>query len=141
MTRIPDWKTTLVLVVTPAGVSAGMGQTTTDTPNRRAFEVASVRMSPPDHGPTTLSPPGASTFVATNIPLKILIQLAYEVDANKIAEKPEWFGTEYDIPAKAEGGVGLTYKQLQAPLQQLLAERARRDAEHEMRCRLWNRRY
>jgi uncharacterized protein (TIGR03435 family) len=123
MKMIPDWKTVLVLVVSLLGVSAGMGQTTSDTPRKPAFEVASVRMSPPDHGPTSLSPPGASTFVMTNAPLKILIQLAYEVDANKIVGKPEWFGTEYDISAKAEGGVGLTYKQLQAPLQQLLAER------------------
>jgi uncharacterized protein (TIGR03435 family) len=123
MQRIPDWKMTLVLVVSLAGVSAAMGQAAGDTSKNQAFEVASMRMSPPDPGRTTLSPPGASTFVVTNAPLKILIQLAYEVDANKIVGKQEWFGSEYDISAKAEGGVGLTYKQLQTPLQQLLADR------------------
>ena len=57
----------LLLVVSLAGVSAGVGQTTSDTPKKPAFEVASMRMSPPDHGSTTLSPPGASTFVVTNV--------------------------------------------------------------------------
>ena len=122
MSRITSWKTMLVLMMSLA-CPLVWGQTANDTSKKQTFEVASMRMSQPDHGPTTLSPPGTSTFVVTNAPLKILIQLAYEVDANKIVGKQEWFGTEYDISVKVEGGAGLTYKQLQAPLQQLLADR------------------
>jgi len=92
-----------------------------------AFAVASVRMTPPDSSDaitSSLTPPGASPFVARNMTLKILIQLAYGIDANKIVGIPEWMNSQgYDITAKAEGGAGLSYQQLQAPLQQLLAER------------------
>jgi uncharacterized protein (TIGR03435 family) len=113
-------KTIFILMIARCGVSQELVKAKPPV----SFEVASVRVSPPGHGPTSVSPPGASTFVATNIPLKVLIQLAYEVDAHRIAGKPEWFNVEtYDVSAKVEGGAGLSYKQLKEPLQRLLADR------------------
>jgi hypothetical protein len=53
-----------------------------------AFEVASVRMTPPGSiGNTSISPSGAARFTATNVSLEILISLAYGIDSNRIFGK------------------------------------------------------
>jgi uncharacterized protein (TIGR03435 family) len=90
-----------------------------------AFEVASVRLIPPGQGGMiSISPPGSPTFVATNINLEILIAMAYGTDSDKILSGPSWLGSQqYDVTAKVEGNPHLTYEQLKAPLQKLLAER------------------
>ena len=92
-----------------------------------AFEVASVRPTPPGKtGNTYLSPPGAAAFTATNVTLDLRIEVAYGVDENQISRAPIWFGSQhYDVSAKPEGAGGLTYVQLRQPLQQLLEKRFR----------------
>jgi len=90
-----------------------------------AFEVASVRLTPPGSiGNTYLSPPGAASFTATNVTLDLLIEIAYGVDENQILKAPLWVGSQhYDVSVKPEGPGGLTYAQLKQPLQQLLEQR------------------
>ena len=90
-----------------------------------AFEVATVRPSPPNHGYTSISPFGTARFTATNASLAYLIQLAYEIDArNQLTGKPDWLDSTYfDISAKAEDDTQLTYEQVKPLLQQLLQQR------------------
>jgi uncharacterized protein (TIGR03435 family) len=105
----------------PAGCQASSQATRSPLP---AFEVASVRLSPPDHGFTSISPYGSDTFTARNISLKVLIELAFGVNPNQIAGEPVWLNSQlYDTIAKAEGNGGLTREQLQPRLQQLLEQR------------------
>ena len=94
-------------------------------PPQPAFEVATVRPSPPNHGYTSISPFGTSRFTATNASLAYLIQLAYEIDArNLLTGKPDWLDSTYfDISAKAADDTHLTYELVKPLLQQLLQQR------------------
>jgi uncharacterized protein (TIGR03435 family) len=100
-----------------------------------AFEVASVRPTPPGKiGYTSVSPPGAGTFTATNITLKILISMAFGVDSDRIFGKQDWIDTErYDVIAKAEGGREIPKAELGPMLRQLLTERFRLSVHREMK--------
>jgi uncharacterized protein (TIGR03435 family) len=63
-------------------------------------------------------------FTATQVSLTYLICLAYEVSDYQVVNRPEWMDTEYfDVTAHVKGNVGLSYQQLQRPLQELLKER------------------
>jgi len=89
-----------------------------------AFEVASVRQSPPDHGYTSISDYGTNRFTARNASLALLIAIAYNVDSNKLLGGPGWLESQlYDISAKAEGEVALTREQMLPLLRQLLEQR------------------
>jgi uncharacterized protein (TIGR03435 family) len=88
------------------------------------FEVASVRLSPPDHGFTSVSPYGSDTFTARNATLAYLMTIAFGVDSNQISGGPGWLDSQtYDITAKAEGNGGLTREQLRPLLRELLEQR------------------
>lgn len=100
----------------------------------RTFEVASVRSSPAGHGYTSISPSGASRFVAKNASMQLLLSLAFGVNPNQISMKSGRIDNEfYDVEAKPEGESGLSYEQLQAPLQELLIARFRLSFHREMR--------
>jgi uncharacterized protein (TIGR03435 family) len=101
----------------------------------QAFEVASVRMTPPGSvRQTYLSPPGAASFTATNVTLDVLIEVAFGVDENQISGRPYWLGTEhYDVTGKPEGAGGLSYVQLRPMLQQLLTTRFKLAVHRETR--------
>ena len=90
-----------------------------------AFEVASVKLSPPGgDGLTYLSPYGEAKFVVRNVDLNLLLELAFGVEPYQIANAPSWAESQnYDIIAKPEGAGGLTYEQLKPLLQGLLKER------------------
>jgi uncharacterized protein (TIGR03435 family) len=56
--------------------------------------------------------------------MKLLLEMAFGVNSNQISAKMGWIDDEYyDVDAKPEGGSGLSYEQLQAPLRQLLIQR------------------
>jgi uncharacterized protein (TIGR03435 family) len=90
-----------------------------------AFEVASVKVSPPGSaGLTSFSPPGAPRFTATNVTMEVLIELAFGVEEMQISGGPNWLDTErYDIAAKPEGEGSLPNEKLKPLLRQLLAQR------------------
>jgi uncharacterized protein (TIGR03435 family) len=100
-----------------------------------AFEVASIRLSPPGiNRMTKVSDSSALMFTATNMPLPYLIEMAYGVSFDQLAGAPVWFNDQlYDISAKPEGNVALTEKQLQPLLQQLLQDRFHLVVHREMR--------
>ncbi|HSY35089.1 MAG TPA: TIGR03435 family protein [Acidobacteriaceae bacterium] len=112
------------------------GQLLSQTPPAQpaSFEVASVRVSPADHGYTSISPSGAERFTATNTPLKVLIELAFGVDGNQITGKFGWLDTAcYDVQAKPPTDEGLSYEELRPFLQNLLATRFHLVAHRETR--------
>ncbi len=96
------------------------------------FEVASVRiMQDRDKLPVAqqmfyMSPPGAAQFTVRNVNLGFLIAWAFRTSgsAHPIAKRPAWMdSTYYEITAKPEGDVGLSYDELRPMLQELLQER------------------
>ena len=107
------------------GVTNGRGQSQNPGTVEPAFEVASVKLTPPGSiGLTSIGPYGTGRFTATNVTLEVLVELAFGVNEQQIQSAPAWLGSErYDITAIARGGEKLTYEQLKRPLQGLLAER------------------
>ena len=101
-----------------------------------AFEVASVRLSPPDANPGSgiWSRPGTGRFFASHVPFTLLLQLAYGIDPSQIANKPGWMDTNlYDVDAKPKEGVSMTREELKPCLQALLQERFHLVAHMETR--------
>jgi uncharacterized protein (TIGR03435 family) len=87
-----------------------------------AFEVASIKRSPPDHVGAQLysASPGRLTTLTTTV--KNLIAYAYGVPDFRVLGGPAWSeGETYDITAKAAGSP--TNAELKVMMQQLLASR------------------
>ncbi|HMD71777.1 MAG TPA: TIGR03435 family protein [Bryobacteraceae bacterium] len=118
------------------GVTAApQGRAQTGTQELPAFEVASVKPTPPGGtGLTSIGPFGAGRFTATNVTLEVLVEMAFGVLESQILRAPNWLASEYyDIDAKPEGGVSLTYEQLKPRLQQLLAQRLKLSTHRQMK--------
>jgi uncharacterized protein (TIGR03435 family) len=88
------------------------------------FEVASLRITKPaEFGYSQPGSYGTNRYTATNVTLDLLVGLAYGVPYQQISGSDK-LGTEhYDLAAKAEDGVVLTYPALQPRLQRLLEQR------------------
>src|SRR5262249_20800976 len=91
--------------------------------NRLEFEVASVKPSKPDARGGGIKPlPGGQTYVATNMPVKLMIKLMHHLNDRQISGGPAWLDTDrYDIEAKADGPHNL--EELHLMFQNLLADR------------------
>jgi uncharacterized protein (TIGR03435 family) len=90
------------------------------------FEVATVKVAPPDVDPNEgyWSYPGTGRFTAVHLSLARLIALAYDIDMSQIAAQPKWLDSNlYDIEAKSETGIRLTSEELRPRLQALLEQR------------------
>jgi len=94
----------------------------------KAFEVASVKASAPNPAgimsgiPRVV--PGNGRLTATNIPLRLLIRIAFEVQDFQISGGPsELMTSKFDITAKAEDGATPTTKETLGLLRTLLADR------------------
>lgn len=97
-----------------------------------AFEVASIRLSPPDAGYTSISDYGTNRFTAKNLSLGLLISIAFGFDSNRISGQSDQLDFQfYDISAKAEGDAGLTREQMQPLLRNLLEHRFRLTTHRE----------
>lgn len=96
---------------------------------RPAFEVASVRPNKSGDGMVRLGIEPGGRFTATNVPLRLLIRNAYQVQDFQLVDAPDWIRSErFDIVAKAEadvppGPIGGPPGPMQLMLQSLLAER------------------
>ncbi len=120
---------------TPAGSSA-------QTSERPSFEVTSVKAHPPGEAAYSLSPIG-DRFVATNVPLRLLVQWAYRPGTrynnlfldSQIIGGPNWINTDrFDIQAKAEAGTNpVPFEQLVRMTQSLLEDRFRLRTHRETR--------
>jgi uncharacterized protein (TIGR03435 family) len=105
-----------------------------------AFEVASIKPSNPDPNnplggvalPLTL--PGGR-FTAANMPLRMLIMMAYELqqEAQLVGGPPALLATKFDITAKTPGTAAVGTKDLPPLLRALLADRFKLKAHTESR--------
>ena len=121
---------TVLLVFGPICAAQSPGQPQVDDTAIKlpAFEVASIK---PNKSGTQIimfrfTPDG---LMATNSPLKLLIQQAYGVEENQIIGTPNWVNSErYDIEAKVDSSDAAKLKDLKPRqrmqmLQPLLADR------------------
>jgi uncharacterized protein (TIGR03435 family) len=103
------------------------------------FEVASVKLSNPNApGPLgqvpLILPQGPGRISATNVPLRLLIRMSYQLQDFQIVGGPSWQTSQkFDIVAKAEDGSASTTQQLMPMLKALLADRFKLKTHMETR--------
>lgn len=122
-----------VLALAPLGLRAQSAAPLT-------FEVASVKPSaPPDSGnPLTMVPmilPGAGGSIrATNLPLRLLVRVAYKLEDEQILGGPSWqLSSKWDITAKPEDGAVTTEDAMRERVKALLADRFKLKTHNESR--------
>jgi uncharacterized protein (TIGR03435 family) len=116
----------VVLVVTALVVTADA--------QRAQFEVASVKLHTSDDQSMFMVARPNGQFVAANIPLRLLIRSAYQLQNDQIVGGPDWLATDrFDIDARAPQTNGSIYSQLQDMLQMLLADRFKLTTHTEKR--------
>lgn len=104
-----------------------------------AFEVASVKPSAPDNstpisGIPMVMPVSGGRFTAANVPLRMLVGIAYEMEDARIVGGPAWqLSKKFDITAKADAAVLRTPKDVAPFLKSLLADRFKLKIHTEMR--------
>jgi uncharacterized protein (TIGR03435 family) len=101
----------------------------------KAFDVATIKPnSSADNRDSLLIQPGGR-FVATGIPLKMLMTEAYNVRDFEISGGPAWINTDrWDIEARAEGVAGrLPLDQFKAMLRVLIEDRFQLKVHREMK--------
>ena len=103
-------------------IAAGTGSSA--TAQSAAFEVASVKLhTSADARMYMVAQPGGR-FVAANIPLRLLIRTAFQLQNDQIIGGPGWLETDrFDIEARGTDAVGLPGTQLLDMLKSLLADR------------------
>jgi uncharacterized protein (TIGR03435 family) len=72
-------------------------------PERLTFEVASIKVADPnEQGGGIKAMPGGQRYVATNVPVTLIMSLMYKVPMRQISGAPGWLNTDrYDIEAMA----------------------------------------
>jgi len=94
------------------------------TPATAAFEVASVRPNKSGDGRVMLGVQPGGGFNATNVPLRLLLRQAFNVQDFQIVGGPDWIGSDrFDVIAKAPEGVEFTADVMRSMLRSLLVER------------------
>ena len=69
------------------------------------FEVASIKPNNSGDGRVMIGMQPGGRFTASNVPLRMLIRNAYQLQDSQIVGGPDWMNTDrYDIAAKAEDG-------------------------------------
>ena len=132
MKRLILMATACAAFVTPAfliGPSLGA-----QTPANAAFEVASVRPNKSGDGRVMLGMQPGGRFTATNVPLRLLVRQAFNVQDFQIVGGPDWITSDrFDVVAKAPDGVEFTADVMRPMLRSLLAERFKLASHNETR--------
>lgn len=92
----------------------------------QSFEVASIKPNASNDHRVSISIQPGGRFVATGIPVRLLIGQAYNVKDFQITNGPDWInGEAWDVNAKADSSLGdrVTPEQLRPMLQAMLKER------------------
>src|SRR5688572_22475662 len=114
---------------TPAAPSPG-GVTGAASP---AFEVASVKPNKSGDQRVMIQLPPSGRFTATNIPLRLLLRQAFDVQGFQIVGGPNWLDSDrFDIVAKTPDGMTAP-DQMRPMLRALLADRFKLVAHNETR--------
>src|SRR5262249_39504595 len=111
-----------IAVLILMGVALAFAQAQTP-PKTLKFEVASVKPTQDTSGRGGIRPAqGGERYIATGMPLRALIMVAYQVKPEQIAGGPDWINTDrWDMNAKAEKASNAD--ELHLMLQDLLADR------------------
>jgi uncharacterized protein (TIGR03435 family) len=119
-----------VLLLTAEGERT---QVKTDTAPRLEFEVASIKPSKPDADGGGIKPlPGGQTYIATDVPVKLMIKLMFHLNDRQISGGPGWLDTDlYDVEAKADRPH--TLEELHIMFQNLLVDRFKLQYHKETR--------
>lgn len=88
-----------------------------------AFEVATIRPTAPDARGGGIRPmPAGQGYVATGIPLKLMIRLMYTLTDSQVVGGPDWINTDrWDVQAKADHSANIN--ELHEMFQTLMADR------------------
>lgn len=113
----------VVTILLLTAFAPGFSQNKTDAPTRLEFEVASIKPSKPGAQGGGIKPlPGGQTYVATNVPVGLMIRLMYHLNSSQISGGPGWLDTDrYDVEAKADAPH--TIDELHVMFQNLLVDR------------------
>ena len=106
------------------GVCPAFGQSSEKpaAASRPEFEVASIKLNKSAGFGAMIGPSPSGRFTATNIPLFLVITIAYNIKEFQLSGAPPWLMSErYDIEAKAEGNA--TFDAMRPMLQTLLEDR------------------
>jgi bla regulator protein blaR1 len=120
-------------------MSAGSSAVATQSPNvatapPATFEVASVKLHTSDDQRVMMVAQPGGRFVAANVPLRLVIRTAFQLQDDQIVGGPAWLATDrFDIEARALGMPGAPSAQLLTMLQSLLADRFKLTTHHETR--------
>ncbi|HEY2018123.1 MAG TPA: TIGR03435 family protein [Bryobacteraceae bacterium] len=103
-----------------------------EKPEPLTCEVASVKHSAPGgRGGVIRQMPGGQTYVATGVPLRLLMTVAYTVTDRQISGGPSWVSTDtFDITAKAQrpGTSDEMHRMLQTVLEDRFQLKVRRES-------------
>jgi uncharacterized protein (TIGR03435 family) len=131
---------TFAVVITAAALAVSSITLLAQTSQIQTFEVASVKETPPDTSGSPMAmvprfmPPTNGRFSAANIPLRLLVRQAYEVQDFQIVGGPSWFLTKrFDIQAKAEDGFTGGPQEMMPLLRALLEDRFKLRTHREQR--------
>ena len=120
----PIVKTIAVLVI----VALSAGVTLVAQSGDLRLEVASIKPNTMVDGPTEMGTQPGGRLTIVNVPLRLLIRNAYEIQDAQLVDGPKWISDErFDILAKANGEIPPPVPgnagPLQAMMRSLLAER------------------
>jgi uncharacterized protein (TIGR03435 family) len=119
------WTPLLLLMASAALVSA----------QTKEFEVASVKVhKDADDGRVGIQITPGGRWRATNVPVRLLLQIAYDLRPGQLNGAPGWVDTErYDIDAKLDSSLGPNPKpdEMRPYLQSLLENRFQLKFHHE----------
>jgi uncharacterized protein (TIGR03435 family) len=94
---------TLIVIFSLSSI-AGLCRQKADTASRLEFEVASIKLAQGNSPGGGIKPlPGGQTYIATNVPVKLMIKLMFHLCDSQISGGPGWLDTDlYDVDAKAD---------------------------------------
>jgi uncharacterized protein (TIGR03435 family) len=117
-----------------AGSSAVVAQSANIAAQSTEFEVASVKLHTSDDQRVMMVAQPGGRFVAANVPLRLVIRTAFQLQDDQIVGGPKWLATDrFDIEARASNMPGAPTAQLFTMLQSLLADRFKLTTHREMR--------
>ncbi len=118
---------TAALFLLTVSALPGLPQTTGQRPAFDAFEVATVKLTPPDWtGGRWMRMQTARQFAARGYQTRVLIAAAYNLPPHAVSGGPPWLDSDlYDIVAETPGDVRPTLDQQLAMVRSLIADRFR----------------
>ena len=112
-------------------LSAASAWQQTDAKDPLTFDVASIKPAPPGtQGGVIHQLPGNQTYEAINVPLRLVLTIAYSVTDRQISGGPEWMNSDrWNIQAKADRRG--TSDEMHDALAKLIEERFHLKIRHE----------